>query len=180
MKHSQNEERPYYYARNNQGVGFLKHFVLFLSLFSLISILGCSSQPVSNIKDTNSEAADSTNKEYTVELTSPNIANKNTDFTLEAKFTNNTNDKIRITHGEKLFTFYITDSKEKIINHYPTTSLGVVRGIPKNGTVVEGYTFNIDLPGEYVIWAVANFDISENDADKKHELSTSKQALVIR
>lgn len=159
----------------------MKHFLMFLALFFLFSLLACSSQPVNNIKDTNSDGADSsTTKEYTVGLTSPSIANKNTDFTIEAKFTNNKDSEIRLTHGEKLFTFYISDDKGKIINHYPITSLGVVRGIPKNGTVVEGYTFNIDVPGEYVVWAVANFNISENNADKKHELSTSKQALVIR
>ncbi|OPH46772.1 hypothetical protein BC351_12585 [Paenibacillus ferrarius] len=157
----------------------MKHLLWILALFFGLSILGCASQPV-HIKETNSEGAHSTNMEYTVGLTSPSIANKNTNFTIEAKFTNNKDSDIRITHGEKLFTFYISNSKGKIINHYPSTSLGVVRSIPTNGTIDEGYTFNIDIAGEYEVWAVANFDTSENNTDKKHELPTQKQTLVVR
>ncbi|MFD0694679.1 hypothetical protein ACFQZT_11295 [Paenibacillus sp. GCM10027628] len=157
----------------------MKKIFSILVLFAFLSILACTSQTAS-IKNTTSKGTDSTNMEYTVGLTSPSIANKNTDFTIEAKFTNNKDSDIRITHGEQLFTFYISNKNGKIINHYPITSLGVVRGIPKNGTVVERYTFNIDIPGEYQVWAVANFDISENNTDKKYELSTQKQALVVK
>ncbi|BFT75647.1 hypothetical protein [Paenibacillus sp. P36] len=157
----------------------MKHFVLFFTIFTLFSILGCTSQTV-NIKETSSKNAEPTNTEYAVGLTSPGNVNKNTDFKLEAKFTNNKDSEIRITHGEQLFTFYIADKKGNTINHYPIKSLGVVRGIPSKGTVVEPYTFNIDVAGEYEVWAVANFEISENNANKKHQLPTLKQALVVR
>lgn len=152
----------------------MKHVFSLLVLSVLFSILASTSQPV-HIKNTHSEGTDSTNMEYSVGLTSPSIANKHTDFTMEAKFTNNKDSEMHITHGEKLFTFYISNSNGNIINHYPSTSLGIARGVPRNGAIVERYTFNIDIAGEYKVWAVANFDI-----DKKYELSTQKQTLVVQ
>ncbi|MBP1963866.1 hypothetical protein [Paenibacillus aceris] len=152
----------------------MKRLFLLMVLTVMFSILACTSQPV-QIKNTNLDGTDSANMEYSVGLTSPRSANKNTDFTIEAKFTNNKDSEIHITHGEKLFTFYISNSNGNIINHYPRTSLGIARGVPRNGAIVERYTFNIDLAGQYEVWAVANFDIN-----KKYELSTQKQTLVVQ
>lgn len=153
----------------------MKNIFLLLLLTVLFSNLACTSQKVkTNI--IGSEGGESTSMEYTVELTSPEIVKKNTYFTIDSKFTNTKDSDIRIMHGEKLFTFYISNKNGDIINYYPITSLGVVRGIPKHGTIVEQYTFNIDNAGEYEVWAVANFDIS----DIKYELSTKKKVLVVR
>jgi hypothetical protein len=102
--------------------------------------------------------------------------NKKTDFTLEAKFTNMTDSSIRIFHGQRLFTFYIAKKNGDVINYYPIKSIGVGAEIPKNGSIMEQYTYNIDSPGEYEVWAVANFDLS----DKTYELPTKKKTLVVK
>lgn len=156
--------------------------IVVLSMFVLMSCTSNKELSLSNIQNNQlaySEEEISKLKGVSVGLSTQTILKKEEDATFEATIINNTDNDLRLLHANKVFSFFITDKNDHILNTFAIEDIGIFNTITSKSNFKETYTYKFDKLGEYKVWAVAQFTSLSNKKENQINIQTKKVIIKV-
>lgn len=157
-------------------------FIVTLSFFLLTSCLsdkGLSSDVPPDDQIVYSEEEIPELKGLIVGFSTPTIVKKGEDVILEAKIINNSNNDFRMIRRNEVYSFYISDENDKILNTFTKDDAGVINTLRSGESIKESYLYKFDKPGEYKVWAVAHFKILNSSIENQNGIQTKKEIIKV-
>lgn len=118
-------------------------------------------------------------KDFSVSIFAPKQIKSNEEFTVEAALTNLTDESYKIQHASGIFYFSIKDNNGKVMNSFVMPMKGVMRSLNGKATIAEQYTYKLEKPGLYEVFATGKFMIGEGEQQKAYELETPMAQIEV-